>query len=221
MPGVGFDLDAQLRFLEGDLAPFLAEPLETTTANPFFGPGDAELAYAITRWLRPRRLAEIGSGFSTRVLQEALARNADGAAHVVVDPFAGELPPAVELHRVSAATVDDEVLKSADLLFVDSTHVLKPGGEVNRLMLEILPALDPGVVVHVHDVFLPFEYPRALLDQDAYWQEQYVVQALLTHSDAFEVLVAAHALHRLHGERFAELLGVRPVLPSSLWLRRT
>jgi hypothetical protein len=223
MPGVEFDLDAQLRFLERELAPFLGEPLQTSTANPFYGPCDAEIAYAMTRWLRPRRITEIGSGYSTRFLQEALARNGEGAAHVVVDPFAGELPEGIELHRMSATEVADELLLGADLLFIDSTHVLKAGGEVNRLVLEILPTLDPGVVVHVHDVFLPFEYPRAIYDQGAYWQEQYALQALLACSDVYEVLAGLHALHRQRRERLDALvpLAGRPALPSAFWLRKT
>jgi hypothetical protein len=223
MPGVDFDVDAQLRFLERELAPFLSELLSTPTANPFYGPGDAEVAYAMMRWLRPRRVVEIGSGYSTRFLQEALERNGDGAAHVVVDPFAGGLPPGVELRRTSAADVDEDLLKGADLLFIDSTHVLKAGGEVNRLLLETLPALVPGVIVHVHDVFLPYEYPRAIHEQGAYWQEQYALHALLVCSDAFEVLAGLHALYRQRRERFAQLvnLGDRPALPSAIWLRRT
>lgn len=223
MPGVAFDLDTQLRFLERELAPFLGEPLRTSTANPYYGPADAEVAYAMTRWLRPRRLTEIGSGFSTRILQEALERNGDGASHVVVDPFAGTLPEGIELHRISAAEVADELLLGADLLFIDSTHVLKAGGEVNRLLLEILPTLDPGVVVHLHDVFLPFEYPRAIYDQRAYWQEQYVLQALLACSDAFDVLAALHALHRSRPEQLSALvpLNGRPALPSAFWLKKT
>ena len=223
MPGVRFDLDAQLAFLERELGPFLDEPLETPTANEFYGPGDAEVAYAMVRWLQPRRVVEIGSGYPTRFLQEALARNGNGATHVVVDPFAGELPPGVELRRLSAAEVEDDVLGGADLLFIDSTHVLKAGSEVNRLLLETLPALVPGVVVHVHDVFLPYEYPREIYAQGVHWQEQYALQALLAWSDAFEVLAGLHALHRQRTQRFAALVGMddQPALPSAIWLRRT
>src|SRR4051812_31913683 len=223
MPGVAFDLDAQLGFLEGELAPFFGEPLRTTTANSFYGPGDAQVAYAMARWLRPRRVVEIGSGYSTRFLQEALERNGDGATHVVVDPHPDDLPPGIDLRRQSAAEVEDDVLGGADLLFIDSTHVLKAGGEVNRLMLETLPGLVPGVVVHVHDVFLPYEYPRAIYAEGAYWQEQYVLQALLACTDAFEVLAGLHALHRQRARRFGALVGLddQPALPSAIWLRRT
>jgi len=223
MPGVAFDLDEQLAFLERELGPFLGEPLETPPADEVYGPGDAEVAYAMLRWLRPRCVVEIGSGPSTRILQEALARNGDGATHTVVDPFAGELPPGVRLHGVSASEVPEDVLLRADLLFIDSTHVLKAGGEVNRLMLETLPSLDPGVVVHLHDVFLPYEYPRAILDRGHYWQEQYALQALLACTEVFEVLAGLHALFRLRAERFGPLVGLdgRGALPSAFWLRHT
>ncbi len=92
-----------------------------------------------------------------------------------------------------------------------------------RLVLEVLPALEPGVIVHFHDFFRPFEYPRVLYDAfDVHWQEHYLLQAFLAYNSRFEVLISAHALWRLRRERVKQLFAglMEGTEPSALWLRR-
>jgi hypothetical protein len=131
----------------------------------------------------------------------------------------------VDVLRIKATDIPIErfqELTRDDVLFIDTTHTVKPGSEVNFLLLEVLPALASGVVVHIHDFFRPFEYPRMLPEvYGVYWQEHYLVQALLV-GGAFEVLMANHALARLHFDR---VQAVVPTLteaaqPSALWLRK-
>jgi hypothetical protein len=106
------------------------------------------------------------------------------------------------------------------VLFVDTSHAVRLGGEVVRLVLEVLPGLAPGVLVHVHDVFRPFEYPRVLIERyNKHWQEHHLLQAFLAFNPRFRVLVAAHALARL---RTAEVTALVPALrpgmaPSAFW----
>jgi hypothetical protein len=84
-----------------------------------------------------------------------------------------------------------ERLEAGDILFIDSSHVVKTGSDVNYLFLEVLPRLKPGVVIHVHDIFLPHEFPKAwVMDLHLFWTEQYLLQAFLTHNAEFEVLFA-------------------------------
>jgi hypothetical protein len=128
--------------------------------------------------------------------------------------------------RANEIPADDfAALGSGDVLFIDTTHTLRPANDVLFLLLEAVPALAPGVIVHVHDVFRPYEYPRELLDTfGAYWQEHWLLQALLVQNDRFEVLAANHALFR---DRLPALRELVPTLdgvdhaPSGFWFRRT
>ena len=113
-------------------------------------------------------------------------------------------------------------LNSGDILFIDSSHTVKIGGDVNYLFLEVLPRLNPGVIVHVHDIFLPFEYRRDwVLDEFRFWTEQYLLQAFLTFNSEFEVLLASYYLSHYHKEH---LRAAFPDLPrwigGSFWMRR-
>ena len=245
MPGVELDLEAQVEMLESELAEYLREfspPADPPgnregfyLTNPFYGPADAALLYAMVRRHRPRRVLELGSGFSTLVIAGARARNDEeggvqDAEHRVVDPYPSPVLDAVreriELQPTSAAELPLEqfaALEAGDILFVDTSHTLKPGSEVLYLLLEALPALRPGVIVHIHDVFRPFEYPRLLYDTYGNcWQEHYLVQAFLAFNREYEIVCAAHAIARLHGERLRELVPLhRPDHPpSGFWLRR-
>jgi hypothetical protein len=241
MPGIAWDLDAQLEFVRGTLAEAMAEfdpPAERGSppryvADPAYSPADATVLYAMVRSLRPRRIVELGSGQSTVVMAEAVRANRAEGTEVELtafDPFPGlagpGLPGLARLERLIAQDVPLETfeqLEAGDFLFVDTTHTVKIGSDVNFILLEVLPRLAPGVVVHLHDIFLPYEYPQTWLEDYAlYWSEQYLVQAFLAFNFDFEVLAGVHALQR---ER---LPAMRPLLPAAagewpgaaLWLRR-
>ena len=239
MPGVDLRLDASAELLERDLAPFIAEyappddPPGTAhgyhRTNSMYPAVDGEVLYALVRHLQPARIVEVGAGWSTRVIRDALARNERETVHEIYDPFADEVAQRIgdsaDLQPVAAQDIGDEVfarLGANDILFIDTTHTVKPGNDVLRLLGQVVPALAAGVVVHVHDFFRPFEYPRFLMeDFGVYWQEQYLLQAFLAFNDRFEVLIANHALGRLRRDRVAAVI---PGLPdpspgSALWLR--
>jgi predicted O-methyltransferase YrrM len=240
MPGVDLRLDASADFLERELAPFVAEyappaaPPGTEhgyfTRNAMYPMVDGEVLYAMVRHLQPARIVEVGAGFSTRVIRDALARNDRPAEHVIFDPdreHAVQRAGDAQVRPLAAQAIPPDVfasLQARDILFVDTTHTVKAGGDVVRLLLEVLPAIAPGVVVHVHDFFRPFEYPRFLMEgHGIVWQEQYLLQAFLAYNDAFEVLMANHALGRLRPERLRSVVpgvpvGVSP--GSAVWLRR-
>ncbi len=242
MPGVAFDLDAQLRYVVDELGPLMGEQGATPDPpgpggyhyrNPFFNALDADVLYATVRRLRPPRLFEVGSGFSTLVIENAAARNraeGDPLRHVVLDPFPSPVLEPVRDRLEVYATAAQEIprnrfdeLSNGDLLFIDSTHTVKPGSDVVHLLLGVVPTLSPGVVVHVHDFFRPFEYPRVLMEQfGVYWQEHHLLQALLVGNPQLEILCANHALARLHREQVREVVpALEPEMePSSLWLRR-
>ena len=219
MPGVDLRLDAGVILLEGSLSPFISE--YRPEPNAMYPAVDSEVLYAMVRWLEPRRIVEIGAGFSTKVIRDALAAGGFACEHRVFDPFAD-----VEgVEPVAAEDIDATVfagLRGGDILFIDTTHTVRPGGDVVRLVLEVLPALHDGVVVQLHDFFRPFEYPRFFMEEHGlFWQEHYLVQALLADSARFEVLLANHALGRLRRDRLAALIPGLPKVPpgSALWLR--
>ena len=175
--------------------------------NVAFEAVDAEMLFGLIRLLKPRRMYEIGSGFSTLLTADALRRNrVDGYScrFIAIDPDASaeleaKLPRDVALWRVPVQEVsldEFESLCENDILFIDSSHVCKIGSDVQFLFLEVLPRLRPGVVVHIHDIFLPLEYPRQwVLDEHRFWNEQYLLQTFLSFNTTFEVLWAGQWMH--------------------------
>jgi hypothetical protein len=236
LPGIHFDLERQLAFLETELAPVFAEfrPSPPVAGNPTYGRIDSDVLYAIVRTLKPARVIELGSGYSSLVAAEACRRNAaDGhpVRYTAYDPFPGVAsPPPPGLDELVATRAQDvpveafAELGANDVLVVDTTHTVKVGGDVNRIVLDVLPRLAPGVAVHFHDVFLPWEYPRAWLeDYGLYWAEQYLLQAFLALNRDYEILCALHALYRAYPARLTELMTPfeSGPAPGAFWIRRT
>ena len=151
----------------------------------------------MVRHFQPRRIIEVGSGFSSLVFGQAAAKNKSSAL-ICIDPFPHEfrksngIPALQSLIEKKVQDVDLEFfsqLESGDILFIDSSHTVKIGGDVNYLFLEVLPRLKAGVIVHVHDIFFPFEYRRDwVLEEFRFWTEQYLLQAFLIFNSEFEVL---------------------------------
>lgn len=230
--GIDFDLDAQIEMLRSKLLPFVkefaapaeptADPSEYYLHNYMYGPVDAEVLYAMVRAHKPRRLIETGSGFSSMVITRALAANADQGhecAYEIFDPYPGQATVAAvafdmasrpELQRVSATDIPVEHyagLEAGDILFADTSHAVKPGGEVNYLILDVLPQLRSGVIVHIHDIYLPWEYPRDWFDRFRYyWTEQYLLQAFLSFNPAYEIIFSSWGTIRERGEELERLI---------------
>lgn len=242
MRGITFDLDAQSEFLAQELSDGLRGFVPDVTVDAKYRYGvnndslalpDARALYALIRWLRPRSIVELGSGQTSHVIAQACRASAE-EGHVPryrsFDPFPTAidegLPGLTELSSLDAQSVPEEVfteLVSGDILFVDTTHTVKLGGEVNRIVLRVLPLLAPGVVVHFHDIYLPYEYPRYLFDDYAlYWSEQYLLQAFLCLNPSFEVLCSVHALCQDRpAAAAASGLASEGQDGASFWIRRT
>lgn len=220
LTGVAFDSGAQIAWAERELAAGIAAfeaPEGFRLANAYYESVDAEVCDALVRRLAPARVIELGSGWSTLLLRAA----APGRV-TTYDPYPAEFLDGVE--RLSAQEVPLEVfdaLGAGDVLFVDTSHTVKLGGDVNRIVLDVLPRLAPGVVVHFHDIWLPYEYHRVLVeDMRMYWAEQYLLQAFLI-GNPWEVLFAAQAVAREHPERLLALVPsyTGETFPSAFWLR--
>ena len=206
---------------------FPAEP-PPGQRRPFRGV-DALAAYCMVRHFQPRLIIEVGSGFSSLALGQAAAKNKNSAL-ICIDPFPSDflrkgfpgLQSSIEKKIQDIDLKFFSQLQSGDILFIDSSHTVKIGGDVNHLFLEVLPRLKPGVIVHVHDIFLPFEYRRDwVLDEFRFWNEQYLLQAFLTFNSEFEVLLANSYLNHYYQK---DLKTAFRNLPSwaggSFWMRR-
>ena len=261
-PGCQFDLKKQTE-LVGELSSrygpecrFSTEPHESSYHynNGYFEAVDAEVAYFMVRHFKPARIVEIGTGYSTRVLATALERNSEleglRGQLVSIDPsperflkngwtsFVVQIPRVIQ--EVGLEFFDG--LQSGDILFIDSSHVVSVGSDVLREYLQILPRLRPGVLIHVHDIFLPSDYPRdAVLNKLWFWSEQYLLQAFLSFNSQFDVLWASSAMQIQNSwvlercfprwrhsyrdmprskRRFVPTVDQDRVWPSSFWMQR-
>jgi hypothetical protein len=211
------------------------EPSRFWLNNSSYESVDAETLYAILRHLKPARVHELGSGASTHVIHLAALANArEGSPleHTVFDPFPFQVSPmgpvaGVPTHQIRAEDLDPArfaALLAGDVLFVDTTHTVRTGGDVTHIFLEILPRLAPGVTVHVHDIFLPYEYPREwVVDQRRAWAEQYLLQAFLAFNHDFEVVLPNHALARAAPDALKRAIpsfDPQTVRPGGFWIRR-
>lgn len=242
LPGIDWNEAGQLDVLSrlsraeelGDLPRRRREPLDYYLDNDAFLSGDAEYWYQIVRWLKPARIFEIGSGHSTLMARRAIRKNREEdpgytCRHVCVEPYeAAWLEGAgVTLVRERVEDLDPAFfagLAENDILFIDSSHVIRPQGDVAFEFLELLPSLARGVVVHIHDIFSPRNYPEEWLrNRVLFWNEQYLLEAFLSHNSDWEVIGALNYLHHRHYDRLRE---IAPFLtpdrePGSLYIRKT
>jgi hypothetical protein len=236
--GIHFDLDEQLAWIEASVGRAMREfdPAQAggyRIDNDSYGPVGADLLHGVVRGLKPRRIVELGSGQSTLIMAAAAARNrAEGTETELraFDPFPSVakpgLPGLAALEPLRAQDVPLDVftgLEHGDVLFVDTTHTVKIDSDVNHIVLDILPVLAPGVIVHVHDIFMPYEYLREFAEKSGlHWSEQYLLQAFLSGNPGYEVLAAAYALCRDRPDAMARLAPTwRPgARPSAFWMRR-
>ena len=242
VPGIDLQVPRQLALLESfaayrDDLPFRDEPtpgLRYYFGNPYFSYGDAIILYSMLRHRHPRRIVEVGSGFSSAVMldtNEHFCRHS--IAMTFIDPYPDRLlsllsDADVRRHDVISTVVQDvplekfTSLEAGDVLFIDSSHVVKVGSDVAHLVTAVLPRLRRGVLIHFHDVFWPFEYPEAWIRAGRAWNEAYLLKAFLQFNHAFELLffnsyIAAH--HAAEAARHLPLFLTNP--GAGLWLEKT
>jgi hypothetical protein len=241
LSGIDWNIQGQLQQLDAfvfadELADVPLNPQDTFTFylnNERFEAGDAEYWYQLIRAIKPRRIIEIGSGYSTLMTVKAVRRNQHDdpdyrCQHTCIEPY--EMP---WLEATGASVIRKKVedvelslfsqLDQNDILFIDSSHIIRPQGDVLFEYLEILPSLHEGVIVHVHDIFTPRNYPGQWIREEVrLWNEQYLLEAFLTHNRQWKIIGALNYLRRNHYER---LKAVAPFLtpdrePGSFYIQR-
>jgi len=241
LPGIDLREREQLALLER-FRPFYADQPFTATKtpgrrywfeNPQYSYSDALCYHFMLRWLRPERVIEVGSGFSSCVALDTADSHLGGKLELTcIEPYPERLEELlqegdrarIELLRSPVQDVPLALfsrLQPKDILFIDSTHVVKVGGDVNHLYFEVLPRLRPGVHVHIHDVFFPFEYPRSWFDEGRVWSEAYLLHAFLLHNRDFEITLFNTFLEDRHPDLFRRHFPLSlKNLGGSIWLRR-
>jgi hypothetical protein len=242
VPGVDLREAEQLSLLEA-LAAFYPEMPFTDQGspgfryrfdNPSYSFADGIFLYAMLRHLKPRRLIEVGSGYTSALTLDTNQHFLDNRVECTfIEPYPDLLLSLLEaddrkrvrilssrLQDVDLATFD--TLGAGDVLFIDSTHVAKVGSDVNYLFFEILPRLAVGVFVHVHDVFASFEYPVEWLREGRAWNEQYVLRAFLQFNARFRVRLFGNYMVLRHHQWFQARMPLCLKNPGgAFWMQRT
>lgn len=201
-----------------------------------YHPGEAEILYAMVHANQPKQIIEIGCGYTTLIIAEALADaradNPEYSCHYsCVEPYRPDYlsdpPPEVTefLDAPIQSLTPERIaqLEPGDILFIDSTHVVCAQSDVVHEILRLLPALNPGVLIHVHDIFLPFDYPPKWLNESRFfWTEQYLLYAYLLSNSNIEIVLPLHNLYRQDTEQMNKLfpsMAQASMVPSAFWLR--
>jgi hypothetical protein len=204
-------------------------PADWRRSDSAINASDGALYYSMVRHFRPKQVLEVGSGYSTRIAAEACRRLDPRPGFEAVEPYPPPFLSCIpELSRLSTIPVQQmplsrfRELEANDILFIDCSHVGSIGSDVTYLLLHVLPELSPGVIVHVHDIFLPWNYPKDwIVKKHLFWNEQYLLLAYLHQNRSMEVLLGSYFLGRLHPEEFRAAFPYLDVPGgSSFWMRR-
>ena len=235
-----FHLEKQLKDLKQ--LKYSSELIFTTEGNPYagnfylnnpaFGPGDADLYYLMVRNHEPKKIIEIGSGFSTMLCLKAIEKNKLKGINTqltCIEPYEIrwlDSTQHIELTRKKVENIPVNYftqLEENDILFIDSSHIIRPENDVLFEYLEILPTLKKGVLIHIHDIFSPRHYPADWLREDLrLWNEQYILEAFLYYNDSFEIVYSLNHLSKTHlKETQQTLINLTDKNePGSFWLRK-
>ena len=230
-PGIDFNWNEQLALLK-ELSRYRDElqEIEFDFDNGYFSGFDAAVYYALIRQLKPRRIVEIGGGYSTQIAHKALTVNEEGKL-TCIEPFPEQRLNGAKLNielitkRVEEIDVDFfSGLTANDILFIDSSHTVKFGSDVCYEFLEILPHIARGVWVHVHDIFFPHDYPAEwLINRRLALNEQYLLEAFLAFNKTFATQLANYWLCLEHFDDTARLwpkASSPSHRASSFWMKR-
>lgn len=201
--------------------------------NPAYSYSDAIFLHCMIRHLQPKQIIEVGSGYSSCAILDTNETHCDGKIQCTfIEPYPELLLSLIKepdkqsikllpmgLQQVPLSNF--ESLQANDILFIDSTHVGKIGSDVNYLFFEILPRLQPGVHVHFHDIFYPFEYPKEWIYEGRAWNEDYILRAFLSFNNTFEIVMFNTFLEYFHEEWFSQHMPLcLKNRGGSIWIKR-
>ena len=247
LPGIDLNENQQLEILKGlNFSDELVKmPFDKTADlkyyfnNSVFLSGDSEISYGMIRHFKSRKIIEIGSGLSTLMTLNAIQKNKEEDANyncemICVEPFEHKWLDKLDIKLVRSMVEDVDIslfdkLEKNDILFIDSSHMIKPQGDVLFLFLHVLPKLKPGVLVHIHDIFTPRDYLADwVLVKNRMWNEQYLLEAFLSHNHDFKIISAVNFLRHHHLEALSACCPVMKKQiesgadrePGSFWIQK-
>lgn len=200
--------------------------------NDAYGHTDGIVLYSMMRHLQPKRMIEIGSGFSSAVMLDTNQLFFSNSIQLTfIDPYPKKLYTLINENDKKSSTIiasDVQVVKlevfeeleAGDILFVDSTHVVKTDSDVNYILFEILPRLKSGVIIHFHDIFYPFEYPKEWVLEGRNWNEDYFLKSFLMYNEKFKMILFSDYLHKLHKDAFKGMPLCYKNSGGNIWLEK-
>ena len=230
LPGIKFDTDNQIKTLRKFNYQKELDKLSFNINNNFFEAGDAEIYYQMIRHFKPNKIIEIGSGHSSLIAKEAIRNNKEidnfKSELICIEPYENKWLEEKDIKVIRQKVEEVDVgffteLNKNDILFIDSSHVIKPQGDIIKIFLEILPKLKTGVIIHIHDIFSPRDYPENWLKiENRFFNEQYLLEGILDNSSRYNVIFS---LNLLKHDFYNDLKNVCPYLndksePSSFYI---
>lgn len=200
--------------------------------NTYYSYTDAIILYSMIRHFEPKKIIEIGCGFSSSVMLDTnelffnhsidltfIDPNPERLYSQITDKGTINLK-IIERHVQQVPLDTFEKLQAKDILFIDSTHVSKTGSDVNHILFEILPRLKRGVLIHFHDIFYPFEYPKDWVFRGFNWNENYILKAFLMYNDLYEIKLFPDYLQKHHNDCFKDLTLAFKKTGQNLWIEK-
>lgn len=237
--GIEFNIPAQLNLL-ATLENYYPELPYTTEKNPnlryhflnnYYSFTDGIVLYSLLRYLSPQSVVEVGSGFSSALMLDVneiyLNETID---FTFIEPYPQRLKGLMKSVNEKTSIIESAVqevpvslfkkMQPGDFLFIDSSHVVKTGGDLNYILFEIFPVLQPGVYVHFHDIYYPFEYPKEWVYKGLNWNETYLLQAFLMYNPEVEIILFADYLHKFYPKSFEQMPLSYRSTGSGFWLKK-
>jgi predicted O-methyltransferase YrrM len=238
--GIDLNADQQINLLNELFAYYQEMPFQPEKQpniryyldNDFYNYTDGIVLYSMIRHFQPKRIIEIGSGFSSAVMLDTNQLFFNNEIRLTfMEPYPERLHSLMnDTDLKTTKVIQDDVqvvpleifaaLKQGDILFIDSTHVVKTGSDVNYILFEILPVLQRGVLIHFHDIFYPFEYPKKWVYGGRNWNEDYFLRAFLMHNNQYEIRLFSAYLHKHHSDVFIKMPWCKNNPGFSLWLEK-
>ena len=237
--GIDLNKDFQIGLLEKFMtyyADFKPSNKESSEAlyfyeNDMFGFNDGFVLYCFLRFFKPKNVVEVGSGYSSGLMIDTCENFLPDTNLIFIDPYSKnilktlEKRPLKEYKLIRSEVQDVEMcvfdqLKSGDILFIDTSHVIKIGSDLSYLLFSVLPSLSPGVIIHIHDIWYPWEYPEQMILEGRAYNEAYFIRSFLQYNNGFEVLFFNSFLEKKYTSRFMEMPGFFKNTGKSLWIRK-
>lgn len=241
LPGINLSFEKQKALFIKLTSYYASQPFHSTKQthlryyfeNPNYAYGDGLLLYMMIRQVKPKRIIEIGSGYSSCVIldtNELFFK--DKIRCSFIEPYPKLLmsllkPRDLKRNIIIQKKIQDvplslfKSLEANDILFIDSTHVSKVGSDVHTILFSILPMLKPGVYIHFHDIFYPFEYPKEWIYKGIFWNENYILRAFLMNNNSYSIsffMTYYYFFNKKDIQRKASLILQNP--GAGLWIRR-